>query len=250
LTELLYGRQCVREALIAGRRRFHALLLAEGTRPAPIVSEIVRLAQNAAVPISRIDRSLLDRQTAQHQGIGLEVGDYPYVEFTDALQWLERRPQPLVLALDLVQDPQNVGALLRSAEAAGADLVLLQDRRQVAITPVVSHASAGGAEHLRVATVVNLRRALQQLQQSAYFVYGLERDPAARPYTEVDLTGKVVLVVGSEGEGLRRLTRETCDALLSLPMRGHVGSLNASVAGSVVLFETVRQRHLASNDSA
>jgi len=126
------------------------------------------------------------------------------------------------------------------------DLVLLQDRRQVEITPAVSHASAGGVEHLRVASVVNLRRALQQLQQAGFFVYGLERDPASIPYTDVDLRGRLVLVVGSEGEGLRRLTRETCDQLLALPMHGHVGSLNASVAGSIMLFEALRQRSAAS----
>lgn len=242
MTELLYGRQCVREALIADRRRVHALLLAEGTKPAPILHSIQNLARDAAVPVSRVDRSVLDRQSPQHQGVGLEVGGYPYVEFSDALQRLDRRPEPLVLALDLLQDPQNVGALLRSAEAAGVDLVLLQDRRQVGITPAVSHASAGGVEHLHVATVPNLRQALKRLQESAYFVYGLERDPKSRPHTEADLTGKVVLVVGSEGEGLRRLTKETCDELLVLPMRGRIDSLNASVAGSIVLFEALRQR--------
>lgn len=247
MSELLYGRQCVREALIAGRRKVRTLLLAEGTKPAPILSDISRLAQSAGVTIQRVDRSVLDRVSTQHQGVGLEVGDFPYMEFTDALQWLDRREAPLVLALDLLQDPQNVGALLRSAEAAGVDLVLIQDRRQVEVTPAVSHASAGAVEHLRVATVVNLRRALQQLQQDGFFVYGLERDPESRPYTDADLTGKVALVVGGEGEGLRRLTRETCDQLLALPMRGHVESLNASVAGSIMLFEALRQRAAASS---
>ncbi|MGI6207772.1 MAG: 23S rRNA (guanosine(2251)-2'-O)-methyltransferase RlmB [Anaerolineae bacterium] len=242
MTELLYGRQCVREALAAGRRSFRALLLAEGLKPAPILQDITRLAADRGVPLRRVDRRELDRVSTRHQGVALEVGDYPYVDFEEALGGLAGRRESLVLAPDLLQDPQNLGSLLRSAEAAGVDLVLIQERRQVGVTPAVSHASAGAAEHLKVATVVNLRRALQQMQGAGFFVHGLERTPTSLPYHQADLTGRVVLVVGSEGEGLRRLTRETCDVLIELPMRGRVTSLNAAVAGAIVLFEALRQR--------
>lgn len=242
MTEILYGRQCVREALAAGRRSFRTLLLAEGLKPAPILEDIARLAERLGVAARRVDRRELDGESPQHQGVAIEAGDYPYVDFEEELQSLAGRPESLVLAPDLLQDPQNLGSLLRTSEGAGVDLVLIQERRQVGVTPAVSHASAGAAEHLRVATVVNLRRSLQQLQQAGYFVHGLERTPTSIPYFRADLTGRVVVVVGSEGHGLRRLTRDTCDQLLELPMRGRVTSLNAAIAGAIVLFEALRQR--------
>ncbi|NPV06419.1 MAG: 23S rRNA (guanosine(2251)-2'-O)-methyltransferase RlmB [Anaerolineae bacterium] len=245
MTELLYGRQCVREALIAGRRRVHRVLLADGLKPAPILNDILNAAEELGIPLNRVPRQDLARLAEGHQGVVAEASGFPYADFEVELDSVRRRRDGMVLALDLLQDPQNFGSLLRSAEAAGVDLVLVQERRQVGVTPAVSHASAGAAEHLNVAAVVNLRRALQQLQQAGFFVYGLEPSPTSRPYYTADLTGRVSLVVGSEGQGLRRLTRETCDELLEIPMRGRVASLNAAVAGSIVLFEALRQRTAA-----
>jgi len=242
MSEYLYGRQCVREALTAGRRTVKVVLLAEGLQPAPILRDIGSLAEARGVPLRQTSKQYLAQVSEQSQGVAVEVGPYPYVDFLDTLQSLRREPAPLVLALDCLQDPQNFGSLLRTAEAVQVDLVVIQDRRQVAVTPAVSHASTGAVEHLQVATVVNLRRALQQMQENGLFVYGLERSPQSQTYYHADLRGAVAVVVGSEGQGLRRLTRETCDMLLEVPMLGRVNSLNAAVAGSLVLYEALRQR--------
>ncbi len=242
MSELLYGRQCVREALVAGRRSIQAVLVAEGVKPSPILKEIAHLAKSAGVPVRTVPRQQLDRIAGQTQGVAAEVGDYPYADFHQALGALAIGEQPLVLVLDCLHDPQNLGSLLRTADAVGVGLVVMPERRQVGVTPAVSHASAGAAEHLPVAPVVNLRRALQEMQEARFHVAGLEATPTSRVYHQADLTGPLVLVVGSEGQGLRRLTRDTCDELLEIPMRGRVGSLNAAVAGAIVLYEALRQR--------
>ena len=245
MSEYLYGRQCVREALRAGRRAVHSVLMAEGLWPAPILRDIATLARERGVALTEARRERLSGLAEPHQGVVAEVGPYPYVGFEESLERLAERSGALVLALDCLQDPQNFGSLLRTAEAVQVDLVVIQDRRQVPVTPAVSHVSAGAAEHLKVAVVVNLRRALQQMRECGLFVFGLERAPGSHAYYRCDLRGPSVIVVGSEGQGLRRLTREACDMLLELPMLGNVASLNASVAGSVLLYEAVRQRQAA-----
>ncbi len=149
---------------------------------------------------------------------------------------------PLFLLLDLLKDPHNVGSLLRSAEAVGVQGVVIQQRRAVDITPTVVHTSVGAVEHLKIAQVTNLVRAMEWLKDQRVWVAGLEAVRGAQPYDEADLSGALALVVGSEGKGMRRLVRERCDFLVDLPMHGQVASLNASVAGSVVLYEALRQR--------
>jgi len=242
MSEYIYGRQPVREVLRARRRPVKAVLLAEGIKSAPTLHDIVRLAQEARVPVRQVAKHHLNQIGKHHQGVAAQVGPYPYVDFGQALASLAQRPTPLVLAMDCVQDPQNFGSLMRTAEAVQVDLVVMQKRRQAPVTAAVSRASAGAVEHLRVAMVVNLRRALQQLADAGIFLYGLERSPNSIVYHQADLTRASAIVVGSEGQGLRRLTRETCDILLELPMCGHVESLNAAVAGSIVLYEAVKQR--------
>jgi 23S rRNA (guanosine2251-2'-O)-methyltransferase len=150
--------------------------------------------------------------------------------------------QALVLALDHISDPQNVGSLLRSADAAGATAVILPEDRAAGVTPAATRASAGASEHMRVAKVVNLARALRDLKDAGAWVNGLDVGEDATTYTKADLKGRCVLVVGSEGDGLGRLVRETCDRIISIPMGGKVSSLNAAVAGALVLYEAVRQR--------
>jgi len=152
--------------------------------------------------------------------------------------------QPLFLVLDCVQDPQNLGTLLRTAEAVGVEGVLIAKDRAAEITPAVVNASSGATEHLQIAQVTNIARALQKLKESDIWVIGLDAShaPSAQDYDTVDLRGPLAIVVGSEGQGIRRLVRETCDTLVKLPMRGAVSSLNAAVAGSIVLYETLRQR--------
>jgi 23S rRNA (guanosine2251-2'-O)-methyltransferase len=219
----LYGRNSVTEALRAGRRRVHRVLTARDV--------------NLNAPVERVDRHRLDALVsgANHQGIVAEVDPFPYFS-------LDELECSFLLALDSLQDPQNFGTLLRTALAVGVDGVIIPEHRAVSITPAVSNASAGAVEHLNVVRVTNLTRALRQLKQRGLWVYGLSA-AADQSYWAADLTGPLVLVVGSEGEGLSRLVRETCDVLLNIPMRpDSIESLNAATAGSLVLYEAFRQR--------
>jgi 23S rRNA (guanosine2251-2'-O)-methyltransferase len=247
MSERLYGRQPVREALRAGRRKPIRLLLAQTVQETDLVAEITSLARAAGCPVLRVERRDLDRLGSKHQGVALEASPYPYSNLDDIMARAERRSEPpLLLMLDHLEDPRNVGALMRTAEAAGVHGVLLPTRRSAAVTPVACETSAGGAEHLLVARVTNLSRTLSELQRSGLWVAGLEALPEAQPYDEVDLSGPLVLAVGGEGRGLSRLVRERSDWLLRLPMRGKVGSLNVSVAGSIVLYWALRCRELKS----
>jgi 23S rRNA (guanosine2251-2'-O)-methyltransferase len=213
--DVVYGRRPVAEAR-RGRRRVRRAWTADDL-PA---SELARLAGSP-----------------DHQGIVAEVDPYPYA---DAVAMLER-PEALVVALDQVQDPHNLGAVARSAEAAGADGLVIPGRRSASVTAAAAKASAGAVEHLPIARVTNLAEWLSRAKDAGAWIYGAEANAEA-PYTQTDLTGKVVLVLGSEGKGLRRLVAERCDALISIPVRGRVASLNVSAAAAAVLFEAVRQR--------
>jgi 23S rRNA (guanosine2251-2'-O)-methyltransferase len=188
-------------------------------------------------------RSALDRITDSHQGLMVEAGEYPYVEIDDMLDLAKQRSEPpLILLLDVIQNPQNLGTLLRTAEAVGVHGVIIPQRRGVEVTQAVVNASSGASEHLLIARVVNLVAALTDLKQHEIWMTGLDNLPEARPLDQADLRGAIGLVVGNEGEGMRRLVRDSCDFLVKLPMRGQVDSLNAAVAGSVVLYEILRQR--------
>jgi 23S rRNA (guanosine2251-2'-O)-methyltransferase len=241
--EILYGRQPVRECLRARRRHIHQLILAEGVSEKGIVGEILQLARGLKLPIKRAPRSELDRIAKVHQGVALEVASYPYVEVNAILGWARKLGErPLVLALDHVQDPHNLGALLRTAEVGGIHGAIIPGRRAVGVTPAVVSTSAGASEHLRLAQITNLVRTLESLKAEGLWVVGLESRPNARPYDQVDLNLPLVLVVGAEDQGLSRLVRETCDLLVRLPMRGQIGSLNASVAGGIVLYAALAAR--------
>ncbi|MBN1977483.1 MAG: 23S rRNA (guanosine(2251)-2'-O)-methyltransferase RlmB [Anaerolineae bacterium] len=244
MLETLYGRNGVCEALRAGRRKPYKLLLAEGVREMDVVNQIVSLAKEAGVRVVQVRRHDLDQLgDAHHQGVALEASDYPYSSLDEIVALAQSRGEaPLILLLDLLKDPQNMGSLVRTAEAVGVHGVVIQRRRAVSVTPAVVHASAGAVEHLLVAQVTNLVDAIGRLKGSDVWVAGLETARDAQLYNRADLTGPLALVVGSEGEGLRRLVRERCDFLVQMPMRGKVTSLNASVAGSIVLYEVLRQR--------
>jgi 23S rRNA (guanosine2251-2'-O)-methyltransferase len=175
----------------------------------------------------------------------LEVGPYRYVGLEDLFDTAGDGGQPpLFLLLDLLKDPHNVGSLLRTAEAVGVHGVVIQERRAVDVTPTVVHTSVGAVEHLQVAQVTNLVRAIEWLKEQRVWIVGLEAVEGAESYFEADLTLPLGIVVGSEGRGMRRLVRESCDFLVRLPMRGQVTSLNASVAGSILLYEALRQREV------
>ena len=241
--EWLYGRNAVREAL-HGRRTPHALLLAEGARRSGVVGEILQLAGRRRLRAE--ERPAADLQElvgpVNHQGVLLLADPYDYADFEAATSAAAPAAEPLYLLLDSLQDPQNFGTLLRSAEAAGVTAVVIPEHRQVGVTPAVVNASAGAVEHLAVARVTNLSRAIERLKERGVWVAGLEGAPGAVSPWTADLRGPLALVVGGEGEGVGRLVREHCDYLLALPMRGRVASLNAAVAGSIALYEVLRQR--------
>lgn len=246
MKEWIVGRNPVYETLRARRRAFYRLLVATGVDEKGRIGDILRLAGSRKVAVTRAPRQQLDslaRGEESHQGVALEVSEYPYVALADILERAQQRQEPpFLLALDLLQNPQNLGTLFRTAEAVGVHGVLIPPRRAAGVTPSVVHASAGASEHLLVAQV-NLAQAFETLKRDAQaWVMGLDGGPQAQPYDSVRLDGPLVLVVGSEGEGLRDLVRRSCDALLRLPMQGSIESLNAAVAGSVILYKALSDR--------
>ncbi|MCA1669620.1 MAG: 23S rRNA (guanosine(2251)-2'-O)-methyltransferase RlmB [Thermomicrobia bacterium] len=241
---MLYGRNAVAEALRAGRRKARILLLAEGTDEHKTVGNLVQLAATRGVETAYLSRTELERRApgVNHQGAVLEVGPYPYADYDDLLAVTRGNPAALLLVLDSVQDPQNLGTLLRTAEAAGVTGVVIPEHRAVQVTPAVVNASAGAVEHLRVAVVTNLVRAMEQAKEAGAWVVAAEATPDAIVPAAADLTGPLALVIGSEGQGVGRLLRETSDLIVRIPLIGNVGSLNAATAGSILLYEIVRQR--------
>ena len=242
--EILFRRNAVRECLRAGRRKLYRLVVAEDADLAD-AQDILAEARRRKLPIETTDKKELNLAVhgERHQNLLLEVGPYPYVDLADLpARAAERREPPFLLLLDLVQDPRNVGALLRTAEAMGVHGVIIQDRRGCEITPTVVTTSAGAAENLLVAQVTNLVEAMRWLKQQDVWLVGLGLNPEAQPIDGVDLNMPLGLVIGNEGEGLRRLVRDRCDFLVKLPMHGQVQSLNAAVAGSLALYAARRAR--------
>jgi 23S rRNA (guanosine2251-2'-O)-methyltransferase len=244
--EVLYGVHPVEEALKAGRRRFDHVVVAQERQDARL-AQLVALCRQAGVRVRQEPREQLTllAQTAAHQGVVAMVRPQEFLTIEDLFApGGNPGAARLLLALDGVEDPQNLGALLRVADGAGVDGVVLTERRSAPLSPVAVKASAGAAEHLRIARVVNLVRALEQLKQQNLWIIGLD-ERGTQDYDQFDLTGNCVLVLGREGAGLHDLARRTCDHLLRIPMAGGVSSLNVSAAGAVVLYEAFRQRRLA-----
>jgi 23S rRNA (guanosine2251-2'-O)-methyltransferase len=243
MKEWIVGRNPVYEVLRARRRDFFRLHVASGVEEKGRLSEILQMAAARKVPISRVNRQQLDSLGEGNQGVGLEVSGYPYSGIADILECAgQRQEPPFVLLLDLLQNPQNLGTLFRTAEAVGVHGIIIPLRRAAGVTPAVVHASAGASEHLLVAQA-NMAQAMETLKQDAgAWVMGLEGSPQAKPYYQVRMDGPLALVVGSEGEGMRDLVRRSCDVLVSLPMLGKIESLNAAVAGSVILYKALADR--------
>ena len=242
---MLYGRHAVCESLRASRRRAYRLLMAKGTVQTAATAEIITLAQAQNVRVDTVSRNELARiaGTDQHQGVALETSEYPYTSVDDMLDLAQARgEQPLLLLLDLIQDVRNVGSLVRTAEAVGVHGVIVQDRRAAGITPATVNTSSGASEHLLIAQVTNLAQEIERLKTAEIWIAGLEDVSGAKLYTEVSLTVPLGIVVGSESDGLRRLVRDRCDWMMRMPMRGHINSLNAAIAGSIALYEVLRQR--------
>ncbi|HYJ12714.1 MAG TPA: 23S rRNA (guanosine(2251)-2'-O)-methyltransferase RlmB [Thermomicrobiales bacterium] len=236
--EALYGRNAVLEALRAQKRTSTRLWVAEGLREDPRVDEIVRLAREAEVLVETVPRTMLDDQEPEvnHQGVILETSEYAFADLADVVD-----DEGNVLVLDHLQDPQNVGTLLRAADAAGVAGVIIPTDRAATITPAVVNSSAGAVEHLAIASVPNLGNALDKLEASGRWIIGLDGGPNSQDLFSTDIPTPAVLVVGSEGPGLTANIRKRCQLIVSLPMRGQVESLNAATAGSIALFDLVRR---------
>ena len=242
MKEWIVGRNPVYEVLNAGRRQAFRLQIARGVEEKGRLVDILNLAQKKKLPIERVDRAQLNPYGENPQGVAIEVSGYSYMGLQDILDLAEQRQEALfVLILDVIQDPQNRGTLLRTAEAVGVHGVLMPLRRAAEVTPAVVRASAGASEHL-VIVQANLAQAITTLKEAGAWVIGLEGAAGAIPVAQVRLDGPLALVVGNEGEGLRELVAKSCDLLVSLPMVGKVESLNAAVAGSVVLYLALQAR--------
>ncbi|MGH9681475.1 MAG: 23S rRNA (guanosine(2251)-2'-O)-methyltransferase RlmB [Candidatus Acidiferrales bacterium] len=238
----LTGIHAVREALEAGHP-LDSLVIAKGSHGNRI-EELVRLARKQNIPVRFEERAQVDRTagTHEHQGVVALVAASPVASFEDLLK--PRGPggaAGLLVLLDGVEDPQNLGAIVRTSLAAGAQGVVIPERRAAGLTDSVARASAGALAHLPVARVKNLVRAMEEMKEAGYWLVGLD-ERAERRHTEVDFKAPVGIILGGEGKGLHALTRERCDFLVSIPTTGPVRALNVSVAAGIVLFEAVRQR--------
>ncbi|MCY4078814.1 MAG: 23S rRNA (guanosine(2251)-2'-O)-methyltransferase RlmB [Caldilineaceae bacterium] len=247
MSELLVGRHAVLEAMRAGRRHYYRLWLEGDGRSAPKgnLAEIVNLAQKTRIPTRHVVGGIFDRiRRAQlnPQGVALETGPFPYAELDEILDRAASKPDPLFLVLDHLEDPRNLGTLFRSGEAFGVDGVILPERRAAGITPAVSNASSGAVEHIPVALVGNVNRTIDLLKKLNIWTVGLDLGPDAISLSSADLSGPLAVVIGNEGKGLSRLAREKCDFCVTIPMAGSVDSLNAAIAGSIVLFHAFQAR--------
>lgn len=242
--DVLYRRNAVLEALRGRRRRLHRLWLEEGMAERE-ARPFLEAAEARAIPVSHAPRQKLNNlaQNSSHQGAVLEADPYPYSDLYEMMELAAaRKERPLLLLLDLLHGPQNIGALLRTAEICGVHGVFIQDRRAPEITPTVVTYSVGATEHLLIAQVTNLVAAMKEMKEQDVWLAGLDLGEEAYTLGEIGLDRALGIVVGHEGRGMRRLVRETCDFLLRLPMRGRVESFNAAVAGSIIIFEAWQAR--------
>ena len=241
----IVGRNSVLELLRGGEREIELIQIAQG-RDHPRLRQITSLAQKKGIRCDFVPRIELDRleSTIPHQGVIAIASPKKYLEIGTLLEQIQDergdRP-PLIVMLDGVQDPHNLGAVMRTADAAGVDGIVIPKNRAVGVTTTVHKASAGSAEYIPVAQVTNLARTIERIKDSGLWVIGAEQE-APQIYTKADFSVPLCLVLGNEAEGLRRLVREKCDSLVCLPMHGHLPSLNVSVAAGVLLYEVLRQR--------
>lgn len=243
MPDYIWGRNPIVETLHS-KRQVKRILLAEGQREAPALAIIVREAERKRIPIETVPRARLDQLShgAVHQGCLAIVEMRSYATVDDMLAEAEQKNEaPFLLILDAIQDVNNLGSLLRTAEAVGVHGVILPEHRAAEVNATVIKTSAGATEHLLIAQETNLTRTIDFLKNQNIWVVGLAGE-AKTVYNQANLTGALALVVGNEGKGISRLVREHCDLLIKLPMRGHVNSLNAAVAGSIALYEALRQR--------
>lgn len=244
MKEFIYGRNPVFETLRAKRRDIFRLQIAEGVQEKGKLAEMLQLSQQRQIPVERVPRTRLDKLSDSHQGVALEVSGYPYAALDDILENAQTRGEPLfVLILDTLQNPQNLGTLIRTGEAVGVHGVVIPSHRAAGVTPAVVSASAGASEHMLVAQS-NLAQTIADLKEAGTWIVGLDQNgDLVGASHDSPLQGALAVVVGNEGEGIRPLVKSKCDFLLRLPMQGQIESLNAAVAGSVALYLAYLARH-------
>ncbi len=236
MKEWISGRNAVYEVLVARRRDVFRLLIADGAEIQGKLAEIVQLATRRKLTPLLVSRKQLDAINENHGGVALETSAFPYAALTDIFVRADEREEPLfVLLLDVVQNPQNLGTLIRTAEAAGMHGIVIPLARSAGVTPAVVQASVGATEHMPVVSM-NLAQAISELHDRDVWVIGLDGGEDSQMVNSDRLGGKLAIVVGSEGDGLRKLTRKQCDEIIRLPMRGKIESLNAAVAGSIAIY--------------
>jgi 23S rRNA (guanosine2251-2'-O)-methyltransferase len=236
MREWIYGRNPVYEALRANRRHMFRLIVSQSVQDKSRLTEISNICVDRKIPVERVARKRLDRFGSEHQGIALEVDPYPYCDVQDILINASDQKEPaFILILDTLQDPQNLGTLLRTAEIVGVHGIILPTRRSATVSPAVVSSSSGASEHLLVSQA-NIAQTIATLKERGIWVIGLEGGANAPTPDQVQLDVPLALVVGNEAQGMRPLVRNSCDLLMRLPMRGKIESLNAAVAGSIGLY--------------
>jgi 23S rRNA (guanosine2251-2'-O)-methyltransferase len=238
------GRNAVFEALRAGMP-VRRVMIAEGTKPDRALDEIARLADEAGVAVLRVPKRDIDAKSERgaHQGVLAEAAPYAYASLDDVLARAKGKEHSLIIVLDHITDPGNLGAIVRTAEVIGADGVLVANKRAAAVTPAAYKASAGALAHVKLAQEANIVRSLERCKEDGFWIAGAS-EHGAQSVWDAPLEGRVVLVMGSEGDGLARLTRETCDFLVRLPQVGQVGSLNVAQATTAIAYEWLRRASL------
>lgn len=237
------GRNAVIE-LLKSDKVINKIMILKGERQGSI-NEIIKLAKQKGVVISEVDKNKLDQlsETKHHQGVIAFISPIKYKEIDDILNIAKERSEaPFVVIADEIEDPHNLGALIRTAEIAGCHGLIIPKRRAVAVTEIVAKVSCGATEHLAIARVNNINDAINELKEKGLWIYGTDGS-AKDLYYEQDMTGPIAIVVGSEGRGMSKLTMKNCDFLVKIPRKGHITSLNASVSGGIVIFEAVKQRN-------
>ncbi|MDD4335096.1 MAG: 23S rRNA (guanosine(2251)-2'-O)-methyltransferase RlmB [Desulfotomaculaceae bacterium] len=244
MDDIIAGRNPVKEALRSGRP-INKIMIAEGVLTGPL-QEIFTTARDRKISVQKVDRRRLEKFASgiAHQGIVAFIAAKEYVDIDDILAGINSGEEPFLIILDEISDPHNLGAILRTADAAGVHGVVIPRRRSAPLTPTVAKSSAGAIEYVKVARVTNLPQAIEQLKKKGLWIVGAEAD-GKDLYWETSLGGPLGLVIGSEGKGLGRLVKERCDSLVRLPMLGRVNSLNASVAAALLVYEVLRQRRKA-----
>ncbi|MEG2353905.1 MAG: 23S rRNA (guanosine(2251)-2'-O)-methyltransferase RlmB [Clostridium sp.] len=239
---IVEGRNAVMEAIKSGKS-IEYILISSGSTTGSI-NEVIKLAKENKIVIKDVDKKKLDlmSQGQSHQGVIAMTTPYKYCEVNDILALAaEKGEEPFIIILDEIEDPHNFGAIIRTAETCGAHGIVIAKRRNVGVTPTVYKCSAGAVDHMKIAKVTNINTYIDSIKEKGIWVYGAHMEGQGFCY-ETDLSGKVALVIGSEGRGLSKHTKEKCDCLVKIPMVGKISSLNASVAGGILMYEALKQR--------